>query len=85
NPRLKYKRRAKRKGNSSIITIINWLQQENKKIPSGRVNTIVKYLPSSRAVGKRMILSEEWYNEVVKSPQIQRTQDTDNEESDSTN
>ncbi|CAG8720843.1 9219_t:CDS:2, partial [Racocetra persica] len=94
--------------------MINRLQQENKKIPSGHVNTIVKYLPDSRAVGERMILSEEydpkkdkintiyyikkfnsfigsclniekkeawglvnrWYNE--------RTQDTDNEESDST-
>ncbi|CAG8851069.1 9518_t:CDS:1, partial [Racocetra persica] len=60
NLRLKYKGRAKRKGNPSIITMINRLQQENKKIPSGRVNIIVKYLPGSRAVGERMILSEEY-------------------------
>ncbi|CAG8767537.1 19936_t:CDS:1, partial [Racocetra persica] len=40
--------------------MINRLQQENKRVPSGRVNTIVKYLPGSRAVGKRIILSEEY-------------------------
>ncbi|CAG8846406.1 9502_t:CDS:1, partial [Racocetra persica] len=123
NLRLKYKGRAERKENPSVITMINRLQQENKRIPSGRVNTIVKYLPGSRAVGERIILSEEydpekdkidtiyyikkfnlfirlclnieekeawglvnrWYNEVVKSPQIQRIQDTNNEENDSTN
>ncbi|CAG8845181.1 27159_t:CDS:1, partial [Racocetra persica] len=52
--------RAERKGNPSVITMINRLQQENKRVPSGHVNTIVKYLPGSRAVGKRMVLSEEY-------------------------
>ncbi|CAG8839932.1 392_t:CDS:1, partial [Racocetra persica] len=60
NLRLKYRGRAERKGNTSVITMINRLQQENKRIPSGRVNTIVKCLPGSRTVGERMILSEEY-------------------------
>ncbi|CAG8844816.1 6754_t:CDS:2, partial [Racocetra persica] len=52
--------RAERKGNPSVITMINQLQQENKRIPSGHVNTIVKYLPGSRTVGERIILLEEY-------------------------
>ncbi|CAG8747493.1 16274_t:CDS:2, partial [Racocetra persica] len=60
NLRLKYKGRAERKGNPSVITMINQLQQENKRVPSGCVNTIVKYLPGSRAVGERMMLSDEY-------------------------
>lgn len=60
NMRLKYKGKAERKGNPSVITMVNRLNQEGKEIPSGRVNVVIKYLPGKRSVGERMILSEEY-------------------------
>jgi hypothetical protein len=60
NLRLNYKGRAERKGNQSVKTMVNRLEQEGKPVPNGRVNVIVKYLPGKRSVGEKMLLTEEY-------------------------